>query len=81
MVIYPEDPNTKRFKRTLHYFDTDTQYTHFEENSPLSSYKTTLKTTDKPLKNDEKFDFKIFFVSCFGSGFVACSVIGRLNKH
>ena len=25
-------PNTKRFKRTLIYFDTDTQYANFREN-------------------------------------------------
>ena len=38
-----QDPNTKRFKRTLIYFNTDTQYAHFRGKSPLSSHKTTLK--------------------------------------
>ena len=30
--IQTQDPNTKRFKRTLIYFNTDTQYVHFREN-------------------------------------------------
>ena len=27
-----QDPNTKRLKRTLIYFDTDTKYAHFRRN-------------------------------------------------
>ena len=27
--VLEQDPNTKRFKRTLIYFDTDTQYANF----------------------------------------------------
>ena len=30
--LYRGDPNTKRFKRTLIYFNTDTQYAHFRGN-------------------------------------------------
>ena len=30
--ILKQDPNTKRFKRTLIYFDTDTQYANFRRN-------------------------------------------------
>ena len=29
--VLKQDPNRKRFKQTLIYFDTDTQYTHFVE--------------------------------------------------
>ena len=36
--VLKQDPNTKRFKRILVYFDTDTR-----GNPPLSSHKTTLK--------------------------------------
>ena len=38
-----QDPNTKRFKRMLIYFNTDTQYANFRSNPPLSIHKTTLK--------------------------------------
>ena len=43
LTITREDPNTKRFKRTLIYYDTDTQYANFRGKSPSSSHKTTLK--------------------------------------
>ena len=36
------DPNTKRFKQTLIYFNTDT-VCKFSGKSPLSSHITTLK--------------------------------------
>ena len=29
--VLKQDPNTKSFKRTLIYFNTDTQYAHFRE--------------------------------------------------
>ena len=42
--ILQQNSNPKRFKRTLIYFDTDTQYAHFSRKSLLSSgHKTTLK--------------------------------------
>ena len=52
---FNQNPNTKRFKRTLIYFDRDTVYI-FWGKSPLSSHKTTRKQ-DKRLKtieNDRK---------------------------
>ena len=42
-------PNTKRFKRTLIYFNTDTVY-KFSWKSPLSSYKMILEQQIKWLK-------------------------------
>ena len=30
--VLKQDPNTKRFKRTLIYFDTDTRYANIREN-------------------------------------------------
>ena len=33
--VLKQDPNTKRFKGTLIYFDTDTQYAHFRGNVVL----------------------------------------------
>ena len=35
-------PNTKRYKRTLIYFDTDTQYAHFRGNSLYQATKRHL---------------------------------------
>ena len=51
--VLKQDPNTKRFKRTLIYFNTDTQYANFRGN-PL--YQTTKRHLDKryTVKNDEK---------------------------
>ena len=40
--VLKQDPNTKRFKRTLIYFDTDT-VCKFSGKCPLSSHQTTLK--------------------------------------
>ena len=42
-VVVVLDPNTKRFKRTLIYYDTDTQYANFRGNLLSRSYKTTLR--------------------------------------
>ena len=33
--ILKQDPNMKRFKRTLLYFDTDTQYANFQREIPF----------------------------------------------
>ena len=67
----PLDRNTKRFKRTLIYFNTDThQYAHFRGKSPLSSHKTTLKqTTDQRLKTMENEGKRLilFWLSFCGS--------------
>ena len=38
-----QDPNTKRFKRTLIYFDTDIQYAIIFFEIPFVKHKTTLK--------------------------------------
>ena len=40
-IVLKQDPNTKRFKRTLIYFATDTQYAHFQGN-PLCQAKQSL---------------------------------------
>ena len=37
-----QDLNTKRFKRTLIYFNTDTQYAHFRENPLYQATKGQL---------------------------------------
>ena len=39
--VLKQDPNTKRFKRTLIYFNTDTQYAHFQGN-PLCQAKQSV---------------------------------------
>ena len=41
--VLKQDPNTKRFKRTLIYFNTDTQYANFQGNFLNQATKTTLK--------------------------------------
>ena len=43
------DTNTKRFKRTLIYFNTDTQYAIFGE-TPFIKPQTDTQTIDKRLK-------------------------------
>ena len=39
--VLKQDPNTKRFKRTLIYFNTDAQYAHFQGN-PLCQAKQSV---------------------------------------
>ena len=46
--VLKQDPNTKRFKRTLIYFNTDTQYAHFRGNPLYQATKRHL--TDKWLE-------------------------------
>ena len=46
--VLKQDPNTKRFKRTLIYFNTDTQYAHFRGN-PL------YQVTERHLNNRSCF--------------------------
>ena len=43
--ILKQDPNTKRFKRTLIYYDTDTQYAHFQENPRCHATKRHLNNS------------------------------------
>ena len=60
-----QDPNTKRFKRTLIYFDTDTVCT-FSGKSPLSSHKTSLKQQingQKQRKNERKRVILFWFIT------------------
>ena len=38
-----QDSNTERFKRTLIYYDTDTQYANYRGNPLRQTKKTTLK--------------------------------------
>ena len=74
--VLKQDPNTKRFKRTLIYFNTDTVCT-FSGTSPLSSHKTTFKQRingHKRWKMKEKKD-----LSCLCWFFTVCSVLGRLH--
>ena len=40
--VLKQDPNTKRFKRTLIYFNTDTQYANFRGNRNLKKKKKKL---------------------------------------
>ena len=71
-----QDPNTKRFKRTLIYFNTDT-VCKFSGKFPLSGHKTTLKQQingQTRLKMKEK---DILFCLVF----TACSVLGRLLAY
>ena len=42
MPRFEQDPNTKKFKRTLIYFNTDTQYAHFQENPLYEATKRHL---------------------------------------
>ena len=60
--ILKQDPNTKSFKRTLIYFNTDTQYANFQGN-PLIKPQNNTFTTDQRLKmmKNERKD-----LSCFG---------------
>ena len=45
--VLKQDPSTKRFKRTLIYYDTDTEYAHFRGNPHCQATKRHL--TDKRL--------------------------------
>ena len=53
--ILKQDPNTKRFKRTLIYFDMDTQYAHFQGNPLCQATKWHLNNKQM-VKNDEKWE-------------------------
>ena len=65
--VLKQDPNTKRFKPTLIYFDTVCK---FSGKSPLSSHKMTLK--------QQTNSFKLyFFVACF----LPIIIFQALNKR
>ena len=63
--VLKQDPNTKRFKRTLIYYDTDTQYANFRElhchanNLPSTEQATTAQPKKKKKK---KVSFSFFIV-------------------
>ena len=66
--ILKQDPNTKRFNRTLIYYDTDTQYTHFRGNPHRQATKRhLLETTAKRLKtigNEKETDLFWGLICC-----------------
>ena len=51
--VLKQDKNTKRFKRTLIYFDTDAQYANCRGNSLCQAAKRYLNKRETD-KNDEK---------------------------
>ena len=87
--VVKQDPNTKRFKRMLIYFNTDT-VCKFLGKSPLLSHKTTLKRP-KTMKNERKR--LILFGFSFYNLFGAWNIVGispnscircvrvKINKH
>ena len=50
-----QEPNTNRFKRTLIYYVTDTQYANFRGNFLRQATKQHL-TNSQTVTNDEKWD-------------------------
>ena len=69
--------NTKRFKWTLIYFNTDTAYANFRGRYPVWSHKMTLKQQingQKRLKNERKR--LILFAFSFYSLFGAWKIVG-----
>ena len=68
--VLKQDPNTKRFKRTLIYFNTDTQYTNFRGNPFYQATKRHLTDKQsKTMKNERKrlILFWFGFYSLFGA--------------
>ena len=47
--VLKQDPNRKRFKPTLIYFDTDTQYAHFRGNPLRQVTKRHFKKKKKKI--------------------------------
>ena len=60
--------NTKRFKRTLIYFETDTQYANFRGNPLHQATKRHLNNRSKTMKDERKrlILFGFSFYSLFG---------------
>ena len=54
--VLKQDPNTKKFTRTLIYYDKDVQYAHFQGNSLHQATKQHLN--NRSTKKDK-------FLSCF----------------
>ena len=73
--VLKQDPNTKRFKQTLIYFNMD-MVCKFSGKSPLSSHKTTLKQQINGQKQWGKNH-----LSCFGLVFTVCSVLKDSSKQ
>ena len=66
--VYLWDPNSKRFKRRLIYFNTDTQYANFAGNPLYRATKRHLNNKGlKPTKKNEKDSFWLRFCSLFGA--------------
>ena len=66
--VLKQDPNTKRFKRTLIYFNTDTQYGNFRGNrlyQATKRYLNTLPSTEQAVKTQPKQDIFFFHFSSF----------------
>ena len=55
--VIKQDPNTKRFKQRLIYFNTDTQYAHFRGNSLCEATKRHFNNR-YTVKNDEQWKKK-----------------------
>ena len=74
--VLKQDPNTRRFKRTLVYFNTDTQYANFGEIPFIKPQNDTYTTDKRPktLKNERK-GFILFWLS-FYSLFGAWKIVG-----
>ena len=62
--VLKQDPNTERFKRTLIYYDTDTQYANFRGN---------------PLRQTTKIISVLFNLFVFGKKVVVVVVVVVFN--
>ena len=66
--VLKQDPNTKRFKRMLIYFNTDTQYANFRGNPLYQATKrhlNNLPSTEQAAKTQPKQDLFFFHFSSF----------------
>ena len=59
--VLKQDPNTKRFKRTLIYFNTDTQYANFARKSLYQATKRHLNNR-QTVKNDDRSQKNTYLV-------------------
>ena len=62
--VLKQDPNTKRFKRTLIHFNTDTQYAHFLGNPLYEATKRHLDTDNgqKRWKKNERKRLYLIYI-------------------
>ena len=68
--VLKQDPDTKRFKRMLIYFNTDTQYANFRGNPLYQATKRHLTNKRlKTMRNERKrvISFWLSFCSLFGA--------------